>query len=177
MFIFFIILLAIGLSMDTFSLSLSYGMFDIEKKQINRISIIVGLFHFIMPLLGNIIGKSIMNLININNDRVMGIIFLLISIEMIITYFKEDKIILLNNFQELIVLPFIVSIDSFIAGIGLNTLNTPYLVISTIFMLTSSFFTYIGLNFGKKLNEKLGKKSELLGIIIIISLSIKYIFI
>ena len=44
-----LIILGITLSMDTFSLSTIYGTLGIEKKKQYLLSIIVGLFHFIMP--------------------------------------------------------------------------------------------------------------------------------
>ena len=47
-----VILVAISLSMDAFSLSLAYGTLDLERKNINLLSLIVGAYHFIMPLLG-----------------------------------------------------------------------------------------------------------------------------
>ena len=50
-----IILIGIALSMDTFSLSLSVGMFDIDRKKCLKLAIIVGIMHFIMPILGTII--------------------------------------------------------------------------------------------------------------------------
>ena len=42
----------IGLSMDAFSLSLSLGTTNPKKSIILKTALIVGLFHFIMPLLG-----------------------------------------------------------------------------------------------------------------------------
>ena len=48
----------IGLSMDAFSLSLSLGTTNPEKNIILKTALIVGLFHFIMPILGYFIGYS-----------------------------------------------------------------------------------------------------------------------
>ena len=77
MFSFFTVLLvAIGLSMDTFSLSLGYGMFNLSKKNIIRISIIVGLFHFLMPLLGNRFGDIILKYSPICEKNIIGLVFL-----------------------------------------------------------------------------------------------------
>ena len=53
--IWFIILIGISLSMDTFSLALSMGTYEKKKKKIVIYSLIVGTFHFILPLLGNLI--------------------------------------------------------------------------------------------------------------------------
>ena len=50
-------LIGISLSIDAFSMSLAYGLIGIRKKDMFLSSLIVGLFHFFMPLLGSIIGS------------------------------------------------------------------------------------------------------------------------
>ena len=56
-----ILLIAISLSMDAFSLALVYGLLIYSKKRKLLLSIIVGIYHFFMPLIGmlfgNILGK------------------------------------------------------------------------------------------------------------------------
>jgi putative Mn2+ efflux pump MntP len=54
--LFIILVIAISLSMDAFSLSLAYGTLDIDKKNIYTLSIIVGIYHFFMPLIGYFVG-------------------------------------------------------------------------------------------------------------------------
>ena len=56
-----IILIAVSLSMDAFSLALIYGTQAISKKGKILLSIIVGLYHFIMPLIGLSIGLFVTN--------------------------------------------------------------------------------------------------------------------
>ena len=54
-----ILSIAIALSMDTFSLSLSLGTYNISYKKIFQISFTVGLMHFLMPLFGDFLGEKI----------------------------------------------------------------------------------------------------------------------
>ena len=54
------LLVGISLSMDAFSLSLIYGTQNIGKKNEIMLTIIVGLFHFFMPLLGLNIGNFLL---------------------------------------------------------------------------------------------------------------------
>lgn len=176
MFIFFtIILIAIGLSMDTFSLSLSYGMILNNKKDIIKISLTVGLFHFFMPIIGNSIGLYLEDIFNLNEDFIIGIIFLIISIELIISLYKKEEIKVLNNNKEILIFSLAVSLDSFSTGIGLSAIKAPILLIVSIFFITSLLFTYIGLFLGKEINNYIGNKSQIIGIIILIILSLKYI--
>ena len=52
-----IFLIAVSLSMDAFSLALIYGTQGITKKDKVLLSLIVGIYHFIMPLIGVTIGN------------------------------------------------------------------------------------------------------------------------
>ncbi len=65
-----IILLAISLSLDAFSLALSYGIFNIEYKIKLKTSLITGIFHFIMPLIGNKFGNILISIIKIKVKRI-----------------------------------------------------------------------------------------------------------
>ena len=53
--------------MDAFSLSLAYGTINLRKKEIILLSLIVGIYHFIMPILGMNVGIYISKFININS--------------------------------------------------------------------------------------------------------------
>ena len=75
-----IILIGIALSMDTFSLSLSIGTFNIPSKKAIRLSLIVASMHFFMPLFGMILGDKLLNIFNINSDKLLGIILIIIAV-------------------------------------------------------------------------------------------------
>ena len=72
---FLVIIIAISLSMDAFSLSLAYGTISMTKKEITLLSTIVGIYHFFMPILGMLIGKFLFNLIHISGDIIVLVIF------------------------------------------------------------------------------------------------------
>ena len=54
------LIIGISLSMDAFSLALIYGTQSISKKNKIILSIIVGIYHFVMPLLGVFLGNIIL---------------------------------------------------------------------------------------------------------------------
>ena len=62
MHLFFLFLIAISLSMDAFSLSLAYGTLNLKKKEIHRLALMVGIFHFVMPLFGHLFGDFLLRL-------------------------------------------------------------------------------------------------------------------
>lgn len=162
--------------MDTFSISLSLGTFDISKRKVYIYSIFVGLLHFIMPLIGNYFGIKIVTYLNININLLLGIILLLISIEMFIDLIKkEDKLIDLNYFK-LFLLGITVSLDSFSLGLGISAITNNLLMASTIFSLLAALFTFLGIIIGKYTSNKIGNYAKTFGIMLLFIISIIHIF-
>lgn len=170
-----IILIAISLSMDAFSLALIYGTEGINKKDKLTLSSVVGIYHFIMPLIGLSIGKFITDKIIFNSDILVGIILSLIAIEMIISSFKDREAKFLLSMHGFLVFGLSVSIDSLTTGIGLPAITNKYLLSSIIFSIFSFIFTLLGLNLGNILNQRYGKLSTVIGGTILLILGITYI--
>ena len=161
--------------MDAFSLSLAYGTLNLEKKYINLLSIIVGVYHFFMPIIGMWFGSGILSFIKINPNVIVFIVLLIIGIEMIIQSFKNERKVEIMNFFELLMFGFAVSLDSFSVGIGLNSIYDKPLISAIIFSLFAGTFTYLGLIFGKKLSKIFGKISTLIGGSILIIIGLLYL--
>lgn len=170
-----IILIALSLSMDAFSLSLAYGTLNLEKKYIKKLSLIVGIYHFIMPLIGHKIGNILLKLVPINPNIIVFIVLTFIGIEMLLDSFKNEEEVKIMTLKELLLFGLAVSLDSFSVGLGLNTISKNHLITLTIFSITSLTFTYIGLILGKKINNKIGKISTIIGGIVLIIIGITYI--
>ena len=169
-----IFIVAVSLSMDAFSLALAYGTISLTKKEINALSIIVGIYHFFMPILGMIFGNFITDIVHIGGDLIVLLIFSFIGIDMIIESFKNEDRIIKLKLSEMILFGLAVSIDSFSIGIGINNISNNFLICSLIFSVTSMTFTYIGLLLGNKLNQLIGKISTIIGGITLILLGIIY---
>lgn len=173
--IFTLILIGLSLSLDAFSLSLAYGLLGIEKNKIVYSSLIVGLFHFFMPLIGTFIGTKILSSLKINPKYVIAIVILLIIVEMIRSLKEETNNVLKMRFLDMLAFAFFVSLDSFTVGIGLIYI-TPYpIYASLIFAVISATFTFIGFLTGKYVSKKIEKISKFLGIFIL-SILLIYFF-
>lgn len=162
--------------MDAFSLSLLYGTKGLKRKNKISLSIIVGIYHFIMPLLGLTMGYFITSKIIFNTNILVGIILGLISIEMIFSSFQRKEEKFLISIPGFLLFGLSVSIDSLTTGIGLPAITNNYIVTASIFSVVSFVFTFLGLNLGNILNQKYGKISTTLGGIILLILAIIYIF-
>ena len=166
-----ILLIGISLSMDAFSLALAYGMTSIKEKEKILLSLIVGAYHFIMPLIGLNFGFLLSKINLISIDLIATIILSYIGIDLIISSSKEeDKPIL--SIAGFLLFGLSVSIDSLSVGIGLKAITSSYYLSSIIFYLYSGIFTYLGLSLGNILGKKIGLYSKTIGGIILIIIGI-----
>lgn len=170
-----VLMIAVSLSMDAFSLSLAYGLAGVTKKQIRTLSIVVGLFHFFMPLLGMLLGTLILKRFAFDYDFLILLILSFIGIQMILESFKEKEIKPLKKL-EIILFALAVSIDSFSVGITLTDINENYLLSALVFSITSAIFTFLGLKLGDKIAKFIGKVSTIIGGIILIIIGVLYVF-
>ena len=168
---FTILLIGISLSMDAFSLALIYGMQGISKKNKIFLSLIVGIYHFIMPIIGLTFGTILDNINIISIDLVATLILIYIGIDLIISKSKEEDKFEISKLGFLI-FGLSVSIDSLTVGIGLKAITDNFLISSTIFSITSLIFTYLGLTFGNLIGNKIGSYSKIIGGIVLIIISI-----
>lgn len=168
-----LIIIAISLSMDAFSLALAYGTLGLNKKDILILSAVVGIYHFFMPLIGMIIGNIILNYIKISPSIIVFIILTFIGFQMIFDK-KENEIKKMNNL-ELLLFGLAVSIDSFSVGVGIKTITNNYILGSIFFSIFSFLFTFLGLKLGKRLNSLFGRISVIIGGIVLIIIGILYI--
>ena len=168
------IFMAIGLSVDAFSLAVIYGMNQIGKKKTIVLSILVGLFHFFMPYIGSLIGTNLLTIFVDKANFIAGSVFLIIALEMLSSLKEEEKIISLSKWYHLLFFAFTVSLDSFSVGIvlSLNHENIP--LAGLIFSIISAIFTYLGLKLGRLVSKKYSNKATIVGAWILIILSLKY---
>lgn len=170
-----LLIIGISLSIDAFSVSTCIGMTNISLKKTLKTSLIVGLFHFIMPLLGVMLSYQINKIIIINSDIILGIILILLSAQSFIEYLNpSNKEISLNKFG-LFFFALGVSLDSFSVGMGLNAITDNLMLSSTIFSICSFSFTFLGLTLGKYINKLFKTYSYLVGTIILFILGIIFL--
>ena len=165
--------IAISLSIDAFSLAISLGTLNPKKYIILKTSIIIGIFHFIMPILGSLIGNIFINSF-INPHIIIFFIFIFLIIEI---YFNKDtpKEIKILNTINIILISFSVSIDSFTVGIAFGLNKENIIISSIIFQIVSTTITYLGLLLGKYLKNTYQEKANYLSIIILFIVAIKYL--
>jgi putative Mn2+ efflux pump MntP len=172
-----LILIGIGLSFNTFAVSVSCGIVEsnIRFWQASRIAIFFAFFQAFMPVIGWLLGLTVKNYV-IRFDH--WIAFGLLSFvggKMIIESFKkpEEKKFNPRKIKTVIILSFATTLDAFAVGISLAFIQVNMFLAAFIIGSITFIIAMLGLLSGKKLGERPGKKMEILGGIILIALGLK----
>ena len=176
-----LLLLSLGLAMDAFSVSVSFGVCHPKSKIISalRLAFFTGLFQTMMPLIGWFVG-SILGKIFLKGSCFIAFIILFgIGIKMIIDAVikKEDcKPIDISKGKHLIIVCLATSIDALAAGLSLGILKTDLLLSISMIGIITFFLSFTGVLLGKIAGFILGKWAEIIGGIILIGIGINIIF-
>lgn len=166
---------ALGLSMDAFSLAIVYGVTNFSFFKMLELSFYVGLFHFLMPLLGGNIGGVFQKQLSIGSNIIVSVVFLIIAISMFRSLKEEEEVMTLSKFYYFLLFAFTVSLDSLSVGIAYGILKEKIVMAAIIFSFISFIFTFLGLIVGREFGKKCGNCAKIVGAIILILLSIKYL--
>lgn len=174
--IFLLFTIALALSMDTFSLSLGLGTNNLSQKNSFLFSLIVGLMHFFMPLIGILIGQKLINLFMLKSNFLLGIILIYLAFTMFFELIHPNKQLKKLTFFNMFIFAIGVSLDSFSTGIGLTAITNNMFMAVIIFSLTSFSFTYLGLLIGKYASNLLGIYATIFGIFLLLTIGLFHLF-
>lgn len=174
-----LVIMALALSMDAFSVCLAMGMAKPKLRQIAKISMVIGLFHAIMPLIGIFIGEMLSEHFKTIANIVGGMLLVVLGGQMIIECLqKKNKRIILVQPKGigLIIFALSLSLDSFSVGLSLGVYGGKMLITILIFGLVNLFLSWAGLLIGRKTHKYFGLYGEALGGIILLALGFRMLF-
>jgi putative Mn2+ efflux pump MntP len=166
------ILIAIGVAMDSFSVSITRGFTTNKTRMLNealKTGFFFGAFQGIMPIIGWLAGLSIIDLISGFDHWIAFGLLTFIGVRMIYeTITKESKkVVNSNSFKILIMLSIATSIDALAVGLSLSFLGTSILTPALIIGIITFFLSFLGIYLGKKFGDYFEKIGVLGGIILI----------
>ena len=175
--IYALFLLGIGLSFDTFAVSVSCGL---SQKNINfirssRIAIIFAFFQAFMPIIGWLLGLGIKEYLSQVDHWIAFALLLLVGLKMIYESLKnnEDRNFNPEDIKVILFMSFATTIDAFAIGITLAFLNVKLFLAAFIIGAVTYVASMLGILFGKSIGAWFGKKMEIIGGLILISLGVK----
>lgn len=177
-----LLLIAIGLSVDSFAVSVSSGLIlnQITFKKALRIATSLALFQAAMPIIGWFVGKRIATYAeSFDHWIAFGLLFI-IGGKMIWESFQKDDLDKKTNpleFKVLIGMSIATSIDALIVGISFAFVQNLNLLLTTFVIgLTTGVFSMLGILFGKKTGLRFGKDMEIVGGLILIFIGAKILY-
>lgn len=190
-----VILVAIVLGADAFSLSLGMGIKGVSQRYEKRFSALVAVFHVLMPLLGLSLGMVAGKFLGIWAGRVGAIVLAYIGLQMLIKAYREMKPQTFafaeaheflrkdpppkhqkEEWMSLLLLTISVSIDALTVGFSLGTIKAPLLLTVLIMGLVAGSMTMLGFKGGKLFGRMVGSYSQAAGGLVLIGLAIKMAF-
>ena len=168
-----IVLIAIGLAMDSFSVAVTRGFTNPNNRtsiEAVKVGFFFGLFQAIMPIIGWLVGLSILDLISGFDHWIAFGLLTLIGIRMIYESLASGsrKIAYSASLKVLIMLSIATSIDALAVGLSLSFLEASIVTPAIIIGITAFSLSFLGFYIGKKLGKRFERIGILGGIILLV---------
>lgn len=176
--IIFIFLIAIGLAMDAFAVSIASGFKTriLRPYDAFRIGIFFGGFQAIMPVIGWAAGLHFRSIIiGIDHWIAFGLLST-IGLKMIYESSKlksQDQKINTLNIYVLLILSVATSIDALAVGLSLSFLKVSIALPAVVIGVVTFILSFLGVFIGNRSGHFFEKKIEMVGGIILIGIGIK----
>ncbi len=173
-----IFLIALGLSFDTFAVSLSFGV--VQNKilfwQASRVAIVLAIFQAGMTVMGYFLGSLVSDFIMSADHWVALVLLCFLGIRMIvegITRKENGKPRDYTRTRELITVAIGTSIDAFAVGISFGLLKMQIWLSGVIIGAVTFIASMTAIKIGKSAGTRLGQRVEVVGGVILIAIGVK----
>jgi putative Mn2+ efflux pump MntP len=172
------IMIAVGLAMDAFAVSIAAGTSGrlAGKRATFRLAFHFGLFQAMMPLIGWYAGSRIAHLISAFDHWVAFGLLLLVGGRMIMASFQSEA----ETFDKdpsrgfsLVMLSVATSIDALAVGLSLAMINISIWYPCAMIGIITAGLSVVGIQAGKYFGKTLGSRMELIGGVILIGIGVK----
>jgi putative Mn2+ efflux pump MntP len=172
-----LLLLALGVSMDNFAVSLAIGTAQPVRtiKPMLRLALMFGAFQVFMPLLGWLGGSKVAFLFRGSESWILCGVLSFPGWRMLRSA-QESEQVQPSSFPSLadtLSLAFATSVDSLVVGFGLAMIHINIVQASVIIGVVTVSVSFTGLLFGKQLGQALGKHSKLSGGLVLLFIGVR----
>ncbi|MFF2889904.1 manganese efflux pump MntP family protein [Paenibacillus sp. NPDC057967] len=160
-----LLIIAVALGFDAFSLGLGIGLKGIRLLDIVKLGAVIGLFHILMPIGGLLTGQFVSGLLGSVATTAAGILLLLLGGHMIYSSIRGEGVPTFNHRSSLglLVLALSVSVDAFSVGVTLGMFSADLWLTILLFGFFGGMMSMLGLLLGRKVSSKLGEYGEACG--------------
>jgi manganese efflux pump family protein len=171
-------LIAIGLAMDAFAVSLGVGTMGRSNtpRSIFRLAFHFGIFQAFMPILGWLAGMTIDTYIRSFDHWIAFLLLSYVGGKMIYEGARGEKEEFHNDPSKgkmLVILAVATSIDALAVGLSLAMIDVPVILPAILIGVVTFSLSLAGLLLGNRLGVKFGQRVEILGGLILIGIGIR----
>jgi putative Mn2+ efflux pump MntP len=172
-----LLLLALGVSMDNFAVSLAIGTAQSVRrvKPMVRLALVFGVFQVLMPLLGWLGGSQVAFLFRGRESWILCGVLAFVGWRMLRSAQESEQVqsSALESLGATLSLGFATSIDSLVVGFGLAMTHTNILQASGIIGAVTVFVSFAGMLLGGQLGQALGRHSKLSGGLVLMLIGVR----
>lgn len=171
------LLVAVGLAMDAFAVSVGKGL--TIQGQCKKACIVTGLyfggFQLIMPPLGFLCGESFIHYIAPISRALSFILLVLIGLNMLRETLKENSETNSASIAPTVMIPAAIatSIDAFAVGVTFAALQVNMIVAVSLIGSTAFLLSSVGVKIGNIFGNRMEKWAGILGGFILIAIGVK----
>ena len=169
-------ILAVGLSMDAFAVSICKGLSlrKIKAKHMCIAGLWFGGFQALMPLIGYFLGSFFSEMIEQYDHWVAFILLAIIGGNMIKESFgKDENVDSAMDFKSMLLLAIATSIDALAVGVTFAFLQVQILPAVSFIGVVTFIFSAVGIKIGSLFGTKYRSKAELFGGIVLVLIGLK----
>ena len=171
-----LLLIAVALALDCFAVAIAAGIRERQRIwSATRTALAFGAFQAIMPALGWLAGRSVMDLIAGFDHWVAFALLSVVGLRMVhggVTPAARRSAISLDT-PSLLILAVATSIDALAVGVSFALLNTGILVPCLVIGLAAFAISFLGALLGGVAARRWGKTMEVLGGVVLIGIGIQ----
>lgn len=173
-----LLLIAIGLSMDAFAVSIGKGLsvHSLKPRHTLSVGLWFGTFQAIMPIVGFLLAVRFSTIVAVFDHWIAFILLALIGSNMIREACSNDEDDRpTNDFapRTMFLLAVATSIDALAIGISFAFLGVKILPSATLIGITTCLLSIIGIRIGYHFGSRHKAKAEILGGVILIIIGVK----
>lgn len=173
-------IIAVGLSMDAFSVAICKGLSTgkLQKKHYLIIGAWFGGFQALMPAIGYLLGSTFSDKISAYDHWVAFVLLVLIGANMLREAFSKEEDSNEDSasfsFKSMLLLALATSIDALAVGVSFALLEDVNITAAVLFIGAVTFIlSAVGLKVGNVFGLKYKKKAEIVGGLILIVMGVK----
>ena len=172
-----LIIIAIGVSMDAFAVSISKGLSTpkLNAKNAATAGLWFGGFQALMPVIGYYLGVSFADLVSSVDHWIVFVLLGIIGGNMIKESFDKDTCNIEADFSVKAMFPLAIatSIDALAIGVSMAFLGVNIWSAVVLIGITTGLFSFVGVYIGKFFGCRYKSKAEFTGGFILLAMGLK----